>query len=257
MRYLIWLFFPVVLHAQTFQLAPPQIPQAEVFFQDSLLVKLEFDLDQASIHYALGSVPSGVSPVYTHPIHITESTTIRAFTSHPDFRNSAVLERSFIQVKNSPKMIELHAAPHRDYPGKGAISLFDLKKGSADLHDGQWLGFLGDTISMEAVFEQKIHCKNLLISTLNNINAWILPMREIRVSGKNSRGKWVQIGHWTQDDLTPEETPADHAFFQSVALHSMNTRNVRIEIIPSGPLPAGHPGAGQPAWLFMDEIIFQ
>jgi hexosaminidase len=34
-------------------------------------------------------------------------------------------------------------------------------------------------------------------------------------------------------------------------------RYVRVHVTGAGPLPAGHPGEGEPSWFFADEIIVE
>jgi hypothetical protein len=44
---------------------------------------------------------------------------------------------------------------------------------------------------------------------------------------------------------------------KTLKLTASRSDTIRIQIIPFGKLPEGHPGAGNPAWLFLDEILFQ
>jgi hypothetical protein len=256
MRYL-FLLFPVLLKAQAIPLAPPRIQSESVFFLKETAVELAFDLDSASIHYALNSTPTAQSPVYTKPITIKETTALNAVATHPDYLMSAVAGKRFVKVKYVPNVVQLLTLPNKNYPGRGAASLYDLKKGSTDLHDGNWIGFLGDTVVVESTFKRKINCNQLQISTLSDLNAWILTMKSFTVFGKNKQGVWQNIGSWQApaDDILA--TAATYDSFQTVILQPLSTREIRIEIIPFGPLPKEHPGAGQPAWLFLDEIVFQ
>lgn len=257
MRCLLFLF-PAFLQAQSIQLAPPRFLSGDVFFIGKTQVAMAFDLDSAVIHYALDGTPSGHSPVYTTPVQIRESTNLRAVSTHPSFLMSAVAEKQFLKVKYQPVSINLLTEPNKSYPGRGAASLFDLKKGSSDLHDGNWLGFLADTVVVETNFRQNIQCKTLLISTLYDINAWVLPFREITVLGKNKLGIWQKIGYWQlPDDKATLASPALYTDFQYITLQKFKTRQIKIEMVPFGPLPVGHAGAGKPAWLFLDEIGFQ
>jgi hexosaminidase len=43
--------------------------------------------------------------------------------------------------------------------------------------------------------------------------------------------------------------------FQAVLPAGTRVRYVRVVGRNAGPLPAGHPGAGTPSWLFADEIV--
>ncbi len=252
------LFVPAIINAQSLQLAPPQFQTEGVFFRGKTQAILSFDLEKASIHYTFSGTPTLLSPIYTHPITCRKSCSISAISTHPDYLPSIVTQKQFIKITHRPKKLNLLTPPHNNYPGQSAKSLFDLKKGSLNLHDGDWLGFEGDTVVVESFFEHKIHCKSIIISTLSDLNAWILPMRKITVFGENAHGSWEKIGSWeAMDGASIPNSPVSYATFQAVELQYFITNKIRLEIIPFGDLPNNHPGSGKPAWLFLDEIVFQ
>jgi hypothetical protein len=252
------LIFPVILNAQALQLAPPQYSTDEVFFSEKTQAILSFDLEKSSIHYAFSGIPTQRSPIYAHPITLRSSCRLRAISTHPDYLPSTVTEKIFIKVKYLPEKMNLVTPAHNNYPGQSAKSLFDLKKGSLNLHDGNWLGFTSDTIVVESVFNQDIRCKSILISTLSDLNAWVLPMQKITVFGETPHGDWQKIGCWKSSDPgSLLSAPIDYALFKAIQLCPLKTKKFRIEIISFGNLPKTHAGSGTPAWFFMDEIIFQ
>lgn len=253
-RYL-FLLLPVWSNAQALRLAPPKIPADHVFFQGKTSVPLEFDLERAVIRYALNTEPGPLSAEYKQSIEVKQSCTLQAKTFHPDFASSSAVKRQFIRVKYVPSTIRLLTEPNKSYPGKGALSMFDLKKGGGDLHDGNWLGFSGDTVVLEADFKAPVSCKKLLISTLSDLGAWIMPMRAVEVYGKNKSGSWQKIGQKTLD--TQADTSPNYARFEPVPLDTFKTAHFKIVLTPYGSLPAGHAGAGSQAWLFLDEIVFE
>ncbi len=258
MRYLFLYLLPTMLHGQTIQLAPPQFTSGDVFFKGKTSVSMEFALENASIHYAFNGKASVDSPTYTLPLQIDKSLVVSAIACHPDFLPSAPTERYFVAASHTPDSMHLFRAAHEKYPGKGAASLFDLKKGSTNIQDGNWLGFSGNTVIVEALFLDKTLCKKLVLSTLSDYKSWILPFKKVTVQGKNRAGNWIEIGQWAAADtskLIAEK--AEYANFITLKLNRLKTRTFRIEIEPFGNLPEGHPGAGSPAWLFLDEIIFQ
>lgn len=254
----LFLCLPALLGAQTIQLAPPRISSEHVFFLGKTSVTLDFDLDGAVIHYAQDAIPDAHSPVYHKPIRLTQSGSVKAVATHPDFTTSPVAERRFIRAKVQPKTMTLSTRPNENYPGKGVLSLYDLAKGSGDLHDGNWLGFQQDSVFIEADFKKKTHCNKLLFSTLSDLNAWVMPMRAVVIWGMDRAGKWQNIGSW---QAPAKDAPGSNLVkgnvFIEVPLLAMTTNKIRIQMLPFGPLPAGHAGAGTPAWLFLDEIVFQ
>lgn len=66
------------------------------------------------------------------------------------------------------------------------------------------------------------------------------------------------MGRWNARAGTPwKDQPAKYDDYQRVVLRRVKVDRLRIVVVPYGPLPEGHPGAGKPAWLFLDEIVFQ
>lgn len=160
MRHLFLCFFPAVLLGQSIQLAPPKFTAGDVFFRNKTTVSLEFALENATIHSVFNGKPTANSPAYTLPFQIDKSLVVRAISCHPDFLASDPIEKYFIAANYLPDSMLLYRPAHEKYPGKGAASLFDLKKGSSNIQDGNWLGFLGNTVIIETFFLMKHPAKN-------------------------------------------------------------------------------------------------
>jgi hexosaminidase len=91
-----------------------------------------------------------------------------------------------------------------------------------------------------------------------NYGSWVLPPREISVQTKNNRGQWRNRVKWTASSAELANMQLQSDFWQkTLKLTASRSDTIRIQIIPFGKLPEGHPGAGNPAWLFLDEILFQ
>jgi hexosaminidase len=56
--------------------------------------------------------------------------------------------------------------------------------------------------------------------------------------------------------LGKQDSFTTNTAIKTVGIHfqTINTRYLRILIKNFGKIPAGNPGAGTPAWLFVDEI---
>jgi hexosaminidase len=250
---------PALLWSQRYQLTAPRIVVDSVFFRQKADVQLEFDLDGATVSYTTdGKLPAKDAPVYKKPFTVDSSTVVRAKSEHPDFLPSRFVEKQLFQVSAVPDSIHLLTMPDTTYPGKLGSSLFDLQKGSRDLSDGRWLGFKGDTAVVEVQFKQAVAHKLVLVSSLFDPGAWIFSPAGIEVYGKSGDKDWAPMGHWNARTGTPwKEQPVKYDDYQRVVLRRVKVDRLRIVVVPYGPLPEGHPGAGKPAWLFLDEIVFQ
>ncbi len=255
----LYFFLPACLGAQTFQLAAPHIHVDSIFFKSRAVVRLDFDLQGASIHYATtGTFPTNQSPVYRHPLEIDSSTSVRAIARHPDFISSPMAEVQVLKVNFQPDSVQLKTAPDSLYPGGGVAALFDLKNGSRDLKDGQWLGFRQDTVVVEVQFAQPVTCKNVVLSTLFAPESWVFPPARVEVLNLSDDRPPQYMGAWQGpaiDNL--RDRPGVGGPFRKVLLRPAAVDRLQIRVIPYAQLPAEHPGAGQPAWLFLNEIVFQ
>ena len=258
--YFLLLFFsPSLLWSQRFQLAPPQIRVDSIFFRESARVELAFDLPDAVIHYTTtGGYPADNTPVYEKPLMVRETGPVRAKSRHPEFVNSALAEQRVMKVSYLPDSVVLHKLPDELYPGNLDKSLFDLQKGSRDIKDGRWMGFRGDTVVLEAYFKQPVTCKLIVLSTLVDADYWIFPPERIEVYGASGDKDWQYMGVRIFREIGVAKKPvADYTLFQKVLLRPVSTERFQIRIFPYGNLPSWHSGAGTPAWLFVDEVVFE
>ncbi len=253
------LCLPTLLPAQRYQLAAPRMNTDSVFFFKSINVQLEFDLDSASIQYTTdGALPIGEAPMYKKPFTLTETTTLRAKTIHPEFLPSSFVEKQVFKIPLRPDSVQMKTTPDSLYAGKGAATLFDMQKGDNNLKSGRWLGFKGDTVELELYFKSPVMNKRLMFSTLFDSGAWIFPPAAIEVLGAETGKSWRPMGVWAgKSDTEYKDRPARYELFERVVLRPVAVDRLLIRIIPYGLLPVWHSGAGKPAWLFLDEIFFQ
>ena len=253
------IFLPTLTWGQRYQLNSPRILADSIFFRQKAKVQLEFDLDSAIISYTTdGKIPGKNAPVYKAPFTVDSSAVVRAKSEHHNFLTSPMTEKQLVKVSAMPDSFGLLPSPDTAYGGNGAATLFDLQKGSRDLHDGRWLGFRTDSVVVTLQFGQATASRVLLLSTLFDPGAWIFPPRSVEVYGQSGDRPWMPMGRWMAKPDTPwKERPAKYDDYLRVVLRPVKVDRLRIRIIPYGPLPDGHPDAGAPAWLFIDEIAFQ
>jgi hypothetical protein len=248
------------LTAQEFQLAAPQVEYKNNarLFQDSTVVTCRFDLDGAMLHFTTdGKIPTLNSPVYHTPITIRKSAVFQVMAVHPDFRNSEVLTVRFNRIKPvHPDSFKLITPPSPQYPGKGSATLTDLRQGGSNLHDGAWLGFEGGEVECDLYFSKPARFSNLYLSALVNKGAWIFPPARVEVMGSIDGTTFHSLGQKTISEAI-QPLPMDGQIFYTLPLSRKKVSQVKIFIRPFGRLPEGHPGAGKPAWLFLDEVIVE
>lgn len=249
--------------AQTIQLAPPKIRFLEgesLLFYKQTTISLEFDLPGAKIHFTTdGSEPDFQSQKTTpgNPILIKKSTKIRAASFHPDFKKSEIVDWCFLKInkKTKPKTVHLKTLPSPKYPGDGAASLCDAKNGTADFRDGRWLGFQGENLEATFLFRGRGPAISRLSTNLwSDENSWIFLPKSIKIYAKKRKNQPFKLLYEEKlGNRTAKKGPIRATFPMPV----FRKKAIKIIVEPFGNLPENHPGAGSPAWLFVDEIIFE
>lgn len=248
---IIGLFCLGICRAQEFSLAPPQIHCSSDFFEKNTQISLDFALEGAQIQYSLDQ---GVHwKLYRKPILCKKSTLIQAKTLHPDYQTSAIVEKAVLR-KGLPFgfLSPLKQAPAAPYTGKEKPErmLVDGLAGSTNLNDGRWLGFRSN-MELEGGWIKGRKVKAAYISTCISRGSWIFPPASITVFGANGGGSFQEIGKLA---LRDQRANNGKQVFR-VALKPGKWQKIRISVEAWGPLPDDHPGKGNPAWLFLDEIL--
>ena len=152
----------------------------------------------------------------------------------------------------APDNIELPQAA-KQYPDAGN-ELLDRQAASSAYQDAGWCGYNSDSIVFRFQTQEPVH--SISFSVLDDLNAWILSPGSgyilASVAGETvltksinetvrALPKAVQRGYFRWESLQWPEG-VDDVLDWTVVLYP-------------AVLPKGHPGAGNKAWMFIDELI--
>lgn len=226
------------------------------YAEKKMQVAIESEQYNPVIYYTLdGTEPTVKSVKYTKPFTVNKSTKIKAavFIDGKLVRQSS--EKEIVLHKAVSKKITLATEFSTRYPAKGAGSLVDGFKGTTSFSDGYWLGFQGN--NLEAVIDLgSVTAVNKITSSYNqNYGSWAFLPVEVSYSYSNDGKVFTEAGTIKND------VPADKkgSFSQDFTKELKNIKARYIKVIAKSVIncPAGHPGAGQKAWLFCDEIVVE
>ena len=239
----------------TFKLAPPRMKYASIFFDRSAEVQLAFAQPGASIHYTFNNREPAISDaVYQHPLVIKKGfTTVKARVFGDGFLPSETIAATFIQSGLPVKQMSA-STPNARFPGKGKSSLYDNEGGIADLHSTNWMGYQGDSVVIDIELEKYAKITGILGNFLEDHGSWIYLPQQIRLyyySEAAHAYKELANTAIPSDKVTPGSTCVYQLLKPSFRIKA---KKLRLILTPLQKLPASHPGAGQPAWLFIDEI---
>ena len=215
-----------------------------------LTVTLE-TLGENPIHYTLdGTEPTAESPVYTEPLQISGDAGFRAAVIGPDFR-SRILKEDIAFSLSSLKPVTLKEQPGKGYVFEGAQELVNGLSGGENYKSGRWLGFQGRDVDAVIDLGKPTAVRSVSFNTNVVKGDWIMGPSGVTVKGSGDGRTFREIASVSIPEL--KQSDMDGLYPHTIGFDEQTVRYLQV-IIRGGRLPAWHPGAGRPAYIFVDEI---
>lgn len=218
--------------------------------------RMVIDLKTSSkepIYYTLdGSEPNSNSEKYKDKISIQKSVTVKAAVIGKNYK-SKVFKQSFAFNKATLKPVVLKNQPVERYRFKGAETLVDGKTGTTVFSTGDWIGLFNE--NFEAVVDLKSiqEVTEVAINTFVSPNDWIFGSKQFIVSLSNDGTNFTPV-YGKNIEIASQ---GDNASILNLKANfeSQKARYIKIVAPIFEKIPQWHYGAGQPTFLFVDEII--
>jgi hypothetical protein len=224
-------------------------------FRDRLRVELAAADPSARILYTFDpATPSEDWSVYEGPFEVRESTTVHLVAERDGARSPVVASRLH-RIPND-WIVELAAEPSPQYRAGGVLSLIDGLRAPTAWRIGGWMGFRPDDLVATIDLGSVRGVRRAGGSFLQEQRSWIWLPREVTVSVSLDGKRFVEAGRATHD-VPPDTEEAVRRDLVADFAGEKEARYVRIEATSLGTIPAWHLGAGEPAWIFVDELIVE
>jgi hexosaminidase len=196
-------------------------------------------------HSAQGYVLAGKGD----PIEISEETVVNAELFDPNGSTNTsffpIASRAFHFNLATARPTTLSVPPNERYNEGGAFTLVDGITAQEKRVNTEWLGWTESvTITVDLGSVQDV--RTVSIGALNETHSWIhLP--ELVEYSTSDDGKTFML----HGSAKGKASPGRNAYTFNLGAKS---RYIRFTVKHPGKIPDGFPGAGNPAWLFLDEI---
>ena len=201
-----------------------------------------------------GSAPVELSPLYADSIGFAAEGTVRfqAFYRGASLGDGRTITIAPNLARGRP--YALTTPPSPQYPGSGPRTLTDGALGTLDFGDGLWQGWQGSDLEVVLDLGRATPVAAVAGSFQQTTRSWILLPHDFTVWLSDDGATWREVGTVANDQ--PAERAAPFLYRLTDALPPGTVaRWVKVRATNPGPLPAWHPGAGRPSWIFCDEII--
>lgn len=218
-------------------------------------IKLETEVPGTEIVYTLnGNAPALNSFKYKKPVKIDHDVTLKA---------QAVQDNKKIERAAEYK-VNLHYAIGQPvkylvnyserYTGGGDNALNDGLRGSLNFNDGYWQGFNGTNMDVIIQSKEDMVFKAITSTFLLDQKKWIFIPDTVNVYISLDGDNFQKLASLTHKIPLDNEKVLTNDFSIKLS-RPMKARAIRIEAINIGTCPDWHPGKGQKAWIFADEIL--
>jgi len=218
-------------------------------FRENIEVTLSCSEPKSTIFYTTdGSEPTQNAKKYKAPLSLQETTNLNCISIRKDGTTGFSSNFSFQKADCD---LNLQYGADKKYSGGGALGLVDGAKGSEDFADGRWSGFSGTNLDGIIDLGSVRMLNNFGINFNENTKSWIFRPKSVEFSISKNGKDFETI--YSESFKSPEKESE-----QIITIsfdHPCNARYIRVKAVNFGLLPEWHTGKGEPAWLFVDEIM--
>ena len=204
---------------------------------------------EAKLELSCGSTAQW-KPISPGMHRLKHSGTFHVRATVPDAPPTTVAH-TVLRMEHSVSATYPGAKYDHQYTAGGDHGLVDGLFGSTEFRTGEWQGFPGRPCEVILDLGTTENLRGIRLGALHDTRPWIFLPREVRAETSVDGEQWNRAGiavHGIADTTAGAQVHRFEVHFTSRA------RYVRVVAEPYGPLPAWHLSAGEPAWLFVDEI---
>ncbi len=233
----------------------PFVSRGTRVFRNAQTIELGCLDANSAIHYTLdGSTPDLNSPRYEKPIVIKASTTLKAISVLAR-RSSPVATAVFTKTDSELRLHRYNTHYAQQYTARGDNGLIDGIRGGADFRTGDWQGFEGVDLDLVIDLGKRRKVGKVSAGFLQDENAWVFFPVKMRVEISDDGRDFRPAGEVAGEVPLSEKGVLLKDFV--LDLKGTKARYLRVVGVAQGRCPEWHKGAGNPCWIFADEVLVE
>lgn len=212
-----------------------------------MLVQLKTSNPNLKIAYSLnGAAPNPDLANYNEPF-VYKGGVIKAIPVKDGQIVGDVVEGEFVIHKALGKAVTFLTQPSDKYASNHKDLLVNGVEMTGGFSDGEWLGFEGNDAKIIIDLKQETNITQVLVNFNNRVNNWIHHPTKLTIL-TSTDGETFSVFK----SVAKRKTGKPVVTFEISG--SVNARYIKL-IAENQIIPEGFTGEGNPAWIFLDEII--
>ncbi len=245
--------FPVS-SIQGVSVAVPVMGGERMFTEKTLITIDKIGKDNLVFYTTDGTMPTQLSKVYNNPIVLNSTTVVKAFAYFSPGNQSPVVEAKFIKKPND-WTVKIEGKYNRQYTGGGDEGLIDGIRGMVNFASGEWQGYQGQDFVATVDLQKETEIKRLGGGFLQNARSWIWMPTHVEFETSQDGVNFTQVADVKTDVAVDDMKDTIRDYTKKIT--PVTARYVRVHAYNLGKIPSWHPGAGDEAFIFVDEIIIE
>lgn len=237
------------------KLSPPVLLNEEHFINSSIPLKLKHYIQGATIHYTMdGSDPDSTrAAIYKGNETIDGNVHVKAKAFKQGWLSSDIIEASFYKNSFTPDTVIYLTSPDRQYADAKGTLLLNREKGEADFRFGGWVAYRQNRMECLLRFSKAIPVQQVTLSSLVDIGSYIMPAQSIEIWGGDDSKLLRLLGKLVPEQ--PKSMKPSYSKGFACRVDPATVQYIKIVATPVAKLPGWHPGKGDKAWIFIDEVL--
>ncbi len=225
---------------------------SDVFFETLDIELSHLDSDVKMYYTTDGSNPEENGTLYTEPFVIDQSSDVMV-VAIKDGKKSNIVEGNFKKIA-AGRTIQIENKYNSQYEAGGDIALIDYQRGSNNFRVGTWQGYHGVDLIATVDLSEIQDITRLSGSFLQDQKSWIFMPKQVEFLVSNDGINFTSVG--VMDNTISQETddPVLHEFSIN---KNLSARYIKMVAKKIDACPDWHVGAGEPGWIFCDEIVIE
>ncbi|MBK9734677.1 MAG: chitobiase/beta-hexosaminidase C-terminal domain-containing protein [Saprospiraceae bacterium] len=252
-------FFYTKTDAEVVELTTPILKNDHTVVNPGEDVILSHQIKGTKIMYTIdNTIPDSSNGImYTKPIKIQGSMDLKAIAIKNGWKTSEVVTYNMFEKGTPPDFCNLKTKANEQYLGLGNKTFINGEKAPiTNLKDQNWIAFREVPYSAEFIYKVPTKIKKISFCYGLQIPAYVFPPLWVKVYGGHSSHdmKLIKTVNITPFDLKSTDQVKSEVLH--INLEGLALTHFRIDAQNVPKIPAQHPGKGEKAWLFIDEIFF-
>ncbi|MCE3280938.1 MAG: alpha-mannosidase [Bacteroidetes bacterium] len=240
--------------APDFKIVPvPSINSSKRVFDDSLQVQISSPVSANKIYYYTSDADGNKSSYefYSTPLSVNKTIKVYAFCDNNGNRSDTVM--AIFHKRPNHWKIRIESKYNPQYTAGGDEGIIDGLNGTENWRKGDWQGYQSQDFVAIIDLLKAQQVKTIISGYLQDTRSWIVFPSKVKYSFSMDGINFTDLVE-VQNNVSADNYDVQVNRLSKTLPVPVKARYVKVEAINYGKLPEWHQGAGEDAFVFIDEI---